>query len=106
MVIQILFILFALSLTVAQQSGQLEEDLAAFSSSLSDRIASLVRSSVGKETKNKHIARREPRRAQALVPKPKNEITKVIDSYAQQKAKAMKKRLDVKDQKTGIRRRG
>lgn len=101
-----MLIILTLFLCLGFISAQMVEDLAAFSNSLSDRISSLVRSSVGKEKTNKHIARREPRKAQALVPKPKNEITKKIDSYAQQKAKAMKKRIDVEPQKKGVRRRG
>ena len=77
--------------------------------STSDRISQIVEGRLAKSRGSK-ASRAGERSAQGerqpLTPKPKNKVTKVIDSYAQQRAKAMKMRANHKSEKKGIRRIG
>ena len=82
--------------------------------STSDRIAKLVEGSLSKTRKKstaKKLNENDERKAeveerQKLVPKAKNKIVKPIDSYSEQKAKALKMRADHKSNKQGLRRIG
>lgn len=81
--------------------------------SKSDRIADMVKGSLSKTRKKStskkldesDLRRAEIEKMQKLVTKA-TKFTKEIDSYAEQKAKAMKKRADAKSQKQGLRRIG
>ena len=74
--------------------------------SKSDRISQIVEARLNKSKGRKGSTARADGGGQVLTPKPKNKVTKVIDSYAQQRAKAMKLRSNFKSEKKGIRRIG
>ena len=74
--------------------------------SKSDRISQIVEGRLNKNKVRKGTKVRADVGEQSLTPAPKNKITKVIDSYAQQRAKAIKLRSNFKSEKKGIRRIG
>ena len=87
--------------------------IAAREQSTSDRIAKMVEGSLAKTRKKstskkldeKDVRKAEQEYMQKLVPKA-TKFTKAIDSYAEQRAKAMKLRQKSKSQKQGLRRIG
>jgi hypothetical protein len=80
--------------------------------STSDRIAQMVEGRVtGTRKKQTRMSKKleesdERKENQKLVPRAKNKVTKTIDSYAEQKAKAKKTRANHQSNKQGLRRIG
>ena len=76
--------------------------------STSDRISQIVESRMKRSGSKRAMAIVSPGSGekQPLSKKPRNVVTKTIDSYAQQRAKAMKLRADHRSEKKGLRRIG
>ena len=74
--------------------------------STSDRISQIVEGRLSKSKGRKDSRSASGGGGQPLTQKPENKVTKGIDSYAQQRAKALKLRANHRSVKEGIRRIG